>query len=96
MFPASLHACLRASFCALIFPCCGLVHSSLFLRWINAAFLQAVDVVAYLFHLHHAFVVVVSIVCSGSTMSLFCPPPVGGVGHCGSSLGISPSGYSYP
>ena len=30
MFPASLQACLRASFCALIFPCCGLVHSSLF------------------------------------------------------------------
>ena len=30
LFPASLHACLRASSCALIFPCCGLVHSPLF------------------------------------------------------------------
>ncbi len=30
LFRASFHACLRASFCALIFPCCGLVHSSLF------------------------------------------------------------------
>ena len=60
-------------------PVVDLFTAPCFLCWTTAAFLQTVDVVAYFFHLHHAFIVVVSVVCSGSTMSLLWPsPPLAG------------------
>ena len=97
LFPASSHACLRASFGASIFPCGGPVHSSLFSvldycrlpsdRGCRGLLLSSAPRLhcrgfRSLLRLHDVFIVAL--------------PPVGGMGHGGSSLGTSPSGYSYP